>query len=225
MAFSPDNRWLVTGSGSVIDSYATARLWDLRAKDLAASPVILRGSHQRKPDVVPFEPAGLPFGPAISAALAFSPNAHWLVTVSGGDTAQLWDLSAKDLAGSPMVLRGHEHIVTAVAFSPDNRWLVTCSYYDGTARLWNLTVRDLAASSVVLRGSHEDKVKAMAFSPNAHWLAAGTDDGSVRLWPLQVNDLVELAHVTVGRNFTAEEWKLYFAGEPYRKTFADLPGP
>ena len=29
----------------------------------------------------------------------------------------------------------------------------------------------------------------------------------------------------VGRNFSADEWRLYFPGEKYRKTFADLPGP
>jgi WD40 repeat protein len=37
VAISPDNRWLVTGSED-----KTARLWDLRAKDPAANPLILR---------------------------------------------------------------------------------------------------------------------------------------------------------------------------------------
>jgi len=32
-----------------------------------------------------------------------------------------------------------------------------------------------------------------------------------------------LARVTVGRNFSIDEWQLYFPGEPYRKTFAELP--
>jgi hypothetical protein len=31
--------------------------------------------------------------------------------------------------------------------------------------------------------------------------------------------------ITVGRNFSADEWQLYFPGEKYRKTFDDLPGP
>ena len=26
------------------------------------------------------------------------------------------------------------------------------------------------------------------------------------------------------RNFSVDEWRLYFPGEPYRKTFLDLPG-
>jgi hypothetical protein len=27
------------------------------------------------------------------------------------------------------------------------------------------------------------------------------------------------------RNFSAEEWQLYFPGKKYNKTFPDLPGP
>jgi hypothetical protein len=40
-----------------------------------------------------------------------------------------------------------------------------------------------------------------------------------------MKDLVELARNRVGRNFFADEWQLYFPGQPYRKTFAELPGP
>jgi hypothetical protein len=40
-----------------------------------------------------------------------------------------------------------------------------------------------------------------------------------------MKDLMNLARITVGRNFSADEWNLYFPGEPYRMTFPDLPGP
>jgi len=39
-----------------------------------------------------------------------------------------------------------------------------------------------------------------------------------------MNDLVDLARIIVGRNFSADEWELYFPGEKYRKTFPDLTG-
>jgi hypothetical protein len=45
----------------------------------------------------------------------------------------------------------------------------------------------------------------------------------MRWVPGQVNDLVSIGRVTVGRNFSADEWRLYFPGEKYRKTFDDLP--
>jgi WD40 repeat protein len=155
--------------------------------------------------------------------VAISPDNHWLVTGSADKTARLWDLSAKDPSANPVVLRGHEDGVSAVAISPDNHWLVTGSW-DKTARLWDLSAKDPSADPVVLRG-HEKEVYAVAISPDNRWLVTGSSDHMARLWPLQVNDLIDLARITVGRNFTAEEWKLYFLGERYHKTFPDLPSP
>jgi WD40 repeat protein len=155
--------------------------------------------------------------------VAISPDNRWLVTGSEDKTARLWDLSSKDPAASPVVLRGHEGEVYAVAISPDNRWLVTGSY-DKTARLWDLSSKDPAASPVVLRG-HEGPVYAVAISPDNRWLVTGSYDKTARLWLLHMKDLIYLARITVGRNFSAEEWKRYFPGEPYHKTFPDLPRP
>jgi hypothetical protein len=56
-------------------------------------------------------------------------------------------------------------------------------------------------------------VTAMAISPDNRWLATGSQEGTARLWPLQVKDLINLARVTVGRSFSADEWRLYFPGE------------
>ena len=40
--------------------------------------------------------------------VAISPDNRWVVTGSEDKTARLWDLSAKDPAANPVVLRGHE---------------------------------------------------------------------------------------------------------------------
>jgi len=77
---------------------------------------------------------------------------------------------------------------------------------------------------VVLRG-HEREVDAVAISPNNRWVVTGSNDKTAWLWLLQMHDLIDLARTTIGRNFFADEWQLYFPGEKYRKTFADLPGP
>jgi len=53
----------------------------------------------------------------------------------------------------------------------------------------------------------------------------GSTDNTARLWLLQVDDLIDLARITAGRNFFAEEWQLYFPGKKYNKTFPDLPEP
>jgi WD40 repeat protein len=113
-----------------------------------------------------------------------------------------------------VVLRGHDG---PVAISPDNRWVVTGSD-DKTARLWDLSAKDPAANPVVLRG-HDGPVNAVAISADNRWVVTGSYDKTARLWLFQMKDLMNLARITVGRNFSADEWRLYFQSEKYRKTF------
>jgi WD40 repeat protein len=157
------------------------------------------------------------------SAVCFSPNGHWLVT--GDVTGRVWllDLRSQDPAVTPVVVGGHEGGVLAVGIGPDNHWLVTGGR-DGVARLWDLKAQDPAVSPVVLRG-HGGAVRAVDFSPDGRWLGTGSDNHTARLWPLQVNDLIELARVTVARNFFDDERQAHFPGELYHKTFAELPSP
>ncbi len=60
-----------------------------------------------------------------SGRVAISPDGRWLVTGSEDKTARLWDLAAKDPAGSSVVLQGHEAGVIVIAISEDSRRLVT----------------------------------------------------------------------------------------------------
>jgi WD40 repeat protein len=87
-----------------------------------------------------------------------------------------------------------------------------------------LEAKDPAANPVVLRG-HKDAVTVVAISADSRWLVTGSWDKTARLWLLQVKDLVDLARITVGRNFSNDEWQLYFPGEKPRQTFPELPGP
>jgi protease II len=202
VVWSPNDHWVVTGSPD-----GTARLWDLRVKDPSANPVVLRAQGE------------------VVDVVTISPDSHWLVTTGSKDvTARLWDLSAKDPSANSVVLRSQGEVVHAVTISPDNRWLVTgCG--DGTAQLWDLSAKDPSADPEILHSDKNHSVWKVAISPDNHWLVTVSDNATMRLWLFSVNDLIDSARAIAGRNFTADEWKLYFPGESYHKTFRDLPGP
>src|SRR5262249_42985080 len=72
--------------------------------------------------------------------LAISPDSRWLATAGShmGEfeaEARLWKLDSADVAGSCMVLAGHDGQVRQSVFA--SRWVVTRTSA-GTARIWKL---------------------------------------------------------------------------------------
>jgi len=140
-----------------------------------------------------------------------------------------------------------EAATQAAALSSDGK-LAADAGDDGTVRKWH-NPRYSRAIGVshgsgfdVLRG-HEGPVYAVSFSPAGEYIATGGEDRTARLWPVEqpfainpgqrrddwwsrnLEELIHLAAKTGGRNFTCKEWAEFFAGEEYRRTFPELPGP
>ena len=113
LAFSPDDRWLVSGD----DGDESLAVWDADTLERRGE---LRGHTDLIQDVA-FAPAGQ------------------VVTASWDGTAKVWDLAShRELA----TLRGHTGPLLGVAVSPDGTLVATASL-DGTAKLWDLaTGRD-----------------------------------------------------------------------------------
>jgi WD40 repeat protein len=108
LEFSPDGKWLATGSDNGI-----ARLWDA----ITGEPGGLTLRHQ-----------------GVIRSVTFSQDGRFLATGSMDRSARVWDLST----GQPSSPRlRHANRVHRVAMSPDGRLLATASW-DGTARLWRL---------------------------------------------------------------------------------------
>lgn len=160
VAFSPDGRYLATGSLN-----AELKLWDLKDGQLIRRlrPVELnfgmcfspKGDKLAVGDQLGYlhlwdvstgnHLAGVRAHNGEIFKVAFSPDGKLIGTVSADQTIRLCD------AGDPRqakILRGHTSEVWGLAFAPDNRTLATCGK-DGTIRLWDL--QRAAADDVATR--------------------------------------------------------------------------
>jgi uncharacterized protein YjiK len=190
VAFSPDGRFVVTGS---LDN--TAKLWNI------ATGTEIRTFKGHSNTVL---------------AVAFSPDSRFVVTGSSDNTAKLWNIAT----GTEIrTFKGHSDSVLSVAFSPDSRFVVTGGLYDA-AKLWETAtgkkIRDFAGHAgsveaaafspdgrfVVTDSSHytaklwdvatqteirtfkghSSSVKSVAFSPDGRFAVTGSFDNTAKLW-------------------------------------------
>jgi WD40 repeat protein len=190
VAFSPDGRFVLTGSWD-----HTARLWD------AATGKQIRffAGHSDWVTSVAFSPDGrfvltgswdhtarlwdASTGQQIRTfaghtdqvtSVAFSPNGHYMLTSSHDRTARLWDVASGQQIRS---LEGHTNWVESVAFSPDGRNVLTGSD-DNTARLWDVATGQQIRSFE----GHSNFVTSVAFSPDGRSVLTGSFDDTARLW-------------------------------------------
>jgi WD40 repeat protein len=214
-SFSPDGQLIVTTSFN----NSTARLWDVSGKPPVEIQVYQSSSSL----------SWLNFDEHRVDSARFSPDGQRILTVSGRETARLWDLSGRQLAN----LEGLQSYVEDASFSPDGQHIVTASS-DGTASLWDLSGKQLAVLTrkryfssgqlTVLEAHDICLIKTARFSPDGQHIITTGDDTAL-LFDLSGRQLaVFKGHegcintasfspdgqhiVTVSRNGTARLWDL-----------------
>ncbi|MHC4506576.1 MAG: WD40 repeat domain-containing protein, partial [Planctomycetota bacterium] len=156
VAYSPDGRYLATGSTD-----GRAVVWDVKAEKLSRMlewPItthVLAATFSSD-------------GKVLALGLARKSGSSWKGAVD------LWDVERGKKIG---VLEGHKNAVGHVAFSRDGRWLATGSY-DSTAALWDTRTGKMVRKFDGPLG----KLNAVAFSPDGRYLASGTDHGTLAIW-------------------------------------------
>ncbi|KAI9766575.1 MAG: hypothetical protein M1839_004873 [Geoglossum umbratile] len=191
VVFSPDGKWLATGSED-----ETVKLWDAETGTLQST---LEGGLGRVWSVT-FSPDGkwlaagsedetVKLWDAETGALqstlegcsgqvwsvAFSPEGKRLV--SGSDTVKIWDAETGVLQST---LEGCSGQIWSVAFSPDGKRLASGS---DTVNLWDAKTGTLQSRSDAYPG----RVWSVVFSPDGKWLASGSN--TVELWDAETGVL------------------------------------
>jgi eukaryotic-like serine/threonine-protein kinase len=169
IAFSPDGKTAVTGSGD-----GAAQLWDLATGKPIGRPLLHLGA---------------------VIAVAFSPDGNTVATGSTDETARIWNSkTGKSISGR----LHHRAMVVAVLFSPDGKKLLTATSVahrhfppiaaDGETRKTTNKERmaqqwDWATAETVGQPlQHESGVLAIAYSPDGKTILTGSDDKTARLW-------------------------------------------
>jgi WD40 repeat protein len=182
IAFSPNGRFLATGSGSMDDGQGKARLLDARTGK--PTPVALEAkglvhtlhfsADSRR--LLTLGPQGAflwetatgkllwHFQHGLLQTAALSPDGKTVLTAGQNGSAQLWDVTSGKVCHE---LRGHSRPVLTCAFSPDGGRVVTAGA-DWSSRLWTTAT---GAQEAVLK--QRGPVFKVAFSPDGRTLATG----------------------------------------------------
>ena len=176
LACSPDWRTLAVGYQD-----QAIRLWDITY--LVRQPAAVAGTGARgiSPWQVirdlarPQEREAVLRGHRMTPwALAFSPDAKVLASVSLDNTIVLWDVATGRRRAT---LKGHRGSVLDARFSPDGAVLATGGH-DRTIKVWEIA----HDPDPEILDAHAGGVEALAFSPDGRTLISAGRDQTIKSW-------------------------------------------
>jgi WD40 repeat protein len=252
-AFSPDGRWFAEGSNTgkvkvwdLQDSVnGSPRVYDTETNDrafgLEFSPdkirlairsgfsdaftlqiVNLEGSSLEK--VFESQPMSL-------SSAEFSHYGKWLAFGGFDGIVQLVDMQATKL-NTIRITGQNNQPIEHLSFSLDENWLVSTGRRSIQYTSYGGSVYNTSNDIVFvwdLRKPYSDPIQLpgrfpLDFSSDSKWLSLSSNTG-FHLWRLDMEEIKKIACQIVGRNFTWEEWQLYFSGEKPYKTCGQWPSP
>ena len=223
--FSPDGRWLATGSRD-----NTLRIWNAATglelstlKGHSGDVVQARWNHDGSRLVSGSEDGTLRVWD-VAAQRSGSVPTHvkflrghnfgiytadwcrkndWIVAAGTGDTARIWNAFDSD---KPMILLGHKGNIWSARWNRDGSRVATASA-DQTARVWDATTGQSQAI-----GEHVKPVLIASFSPDGKFLVTGSDDKTAKVWDLANPGIP----VTVFKDHSRSVWSAEFSPDGSR---------
>jgi WD40 repeat protein len=173
-AFSPDGRFLATGSGA----------WDARRQqEITGEVKVWKVAGWQ-------EALSLRGHAGAVACVTFSPDGRRLATASEDRTVRVWEVATGRTA---FILRGHTTAVSSVAFSPDGNRLVSASRFrsewwvpegehhpaeGGEVKVWDV----VTGREVLAVPGRARNLDGAGFSPDGKYLVGHHRDRTVRVW-------------------------------------------
>lgn len=203
LAFSADDKWLVTGSG-IPGVFGEVRLWNLQMqqvertfdghRDMVYGVAISRdgkqlasGSYDRRAilwDVATGKPIHTLEGHnGAIYDVAFSPNGKLLATASGDATVKIWNTSTGERLDTLSQPFKEQYSTT---FNPSGNQILAGGA-DNRLRIWTLISRDKPDTNPIhlIRYAHEGPIVKTIYSPGGQLLATIGDDRSIKLWEVE----------------------------------------
>jgi WD40 repeat protein/DNA-binding SARP family transcriptional activator len=168
VAFRPDGRYALVGSGDVLGGSGAKSLvlWDIET-----------GEEVRRFEGHRFLVRSVAFGPDGRTALGSSQS----MTSDEGDLI-LWNLET----GEEIRRFDTTQDITSIVFSADGSRALT-----GSAYFSNLTIWDVSTGQEIRRfEGHTGPVFAVAFSPDEAAVLSASEDGSLVLWDVETGEII-----------------------------------
>ncbi len=197
VAFSPDGRRIVTGSGfdTAKEPNYLIQVW--RADALTPEGEPLRGPQGVNVNTVGFDSTG-----------------DHIVSGSSDGAVRVWDVANR----KDVDLAGDQNPVLSIALAHGSQW-IAAGGSGGIVRVWDMV--DQPPSGTPLEG-HLNWVHSVAFSPDDKVILSGSADGNLKLWPAPT-DVGEAICSKLTTNMSHEQWKEWVRGKlPYENLCPEL---
>ena len=204
VAFSPDGRRVVSGSG--FDTYNNqvgqnnlVQLWNVDPLAADGPPMEIEEIKQE----------------SNVYAVGFNHDGSQIVSGSTDGTARVWDVATRKESRGPLI--GDQNPIYSVVFAHDHQW-IAAGTAGATVRLWDIVHRP--PEGTALEG-HQNWVHSVAFSPDDSLIVSGSADGNLRLWPA-LQDVGKDVCSKLTTNMSDKQWRDWVSSkEDYRAQLCD----